>query len=185
MTMYTEGKHFGSDQQSRMGCELEKKLVKLGLPLKEAKIYIHLAERGEENANEISMAISTSRKQTYLLLASLHNRGLITATFLHPIKFRAVPVIKALRFLISEITHPLQYYSPHHMMSQEKELRTYACVNCGTPYNAFAPDDQHTIAKDKICDKGDSRTVPYECSNCYYSNELHWDVEHWLSYASK
>lgn len=174
--------YIDSSKGSKTASELEKALVKVGLPPKEAKIYTHLAENGEKKASEISMAIRIPKKNTYLLLASLHNRGLITATFLHPMRFRAVPVNSAFRFLMNGITRPFRHYSSCHLTNQLNEQRAYACVNCGNPYQAFPPDDQHTIATDKICDKGDSRTVRYECPNCYYRNELHWDLEPCRSY---
>ncbi|MFQ5941690.1 MAG: helix-turn-helix domain-containing protein [Nitrososphaerales archaeon] len=157
--------------------ELEKILVKIGLPPKEAKIYVYLLTNGEKKASEISMATQTSKKGTYLLLASLHNKGLITAAFLHPIRFRAVQFHIALGFLVSAITGPLRNYSSYQLMSQGNDSRAYACVNCGLPYQVYPPDDQHTVASDKISEYGDSRNVRHECSNCYYTNELHWHLE--------
>ncbi|MFQ5940683.1 MAG: TrmB family transcriptional regulator [Nitrososphaerales archaeon] len=80
--------------------KLQKELVKFGLTPNEAKVYIYLAKYGHRRAVEIAKSIHIPRTETYHLLSSLQNKGLVTATFQHPIKFNAVPFSAALKILI-------------------------------------------------------------------------------------
>lgn len=56
--------------------------------------------------------------------------------------------------------------------------RDFACLNCGTPYKAYPPDDYHNEASLTSCPKGDSIEVGYECQNCNNKNKIHWDTPH-------
>ncbi|MFQ5969034.1 MAG: TrmB family transcriptional regulator [Nitrososphaerales archaeon] len=80
--------------------KVQGELVKFGLTPNEAKVYIYLAKYGHKRAVEIAKSIHIPRTETYHLLSSLQNKGLVTATFQHPIKFNAVPFDKALNILI-------------------------------------------------------------------------------------
>lgn len=80
--------------------KIQTELVKFGLTPNEAKVYIYLAKYGHRRAVEIAKSIHIPRTETYHLLSSLQNKGLVTATFQHPIKFNAVPFDKALNILI-------------------------------------------------------------------------------------
>jgi len=80
--------------------KIQGELVKFGLTPNEAKVYIYLAKYGHRRAVEIARSVSIPRTETYHLLSSLQNKGLVTATFQHPIKFAAEPFDKALNILI-------------------------------------------------------------------------------------
>ncbi len=80
--------------------KVQAELVKFGLTPNEAKVYIYLAKYGHRRAVEIAKSIHIPRTETYHLLSSLQNKGLVTATFQHPIKFNAVQFDKALKTLI-------------------------------------------------------------------------------------
>jgi len=80
--------------------KVQAELVKFGLTPNEAKVYIYLAKYGHRRAVEIAKSIHVPRTETYHLLSSLQNKGLVTATFQHPIKFNAVQFSKALKLLI-------------------------------------------------------------------------------------
>ena len=81
--------------------KLQKELVEFGLTPNESKVYIFLAKHGNKRAVEIAKSIHVPRTETYHLLSSLQNKGLVTATFQHPIKFSAVPFEKAIKILIN------------------------------------------------------------------------------------
>jgi len=81
--------------------KLQDELVRFGLTPNEAKVYIYLAKYGHRRAVEIAKSVHTPRTETYRLLSSLQNKGLVAATFEHPIKFSAVPFDKALKMLIN------------------------------------------------------------------------------------
>ncbi len=80
--------------------KVQAELVKFGLTPNEAKVYIYLAKYGHRRAVEIAKSIHIPRTETYHLLSSLQNKGLVAATFQHPIKFSAAPFDKALKILI-------------------------------------------------------------------------------------
>lgn len=81
--------------------KVQNELVEFGLTPNEAKVYIYLAKNGYKRAVEIAKAIHVPRTETYHLLSSLQNKGLVAATFQHPIKFSAVSFDKAIKILIN------------------------------------------------------------------------------------
>jgi sugar-specific transcriptional regulator TrmB len=99
--------------------KVQAELVKFGLTPNEAKVYIYLAKYGHRRAVEIAKSIHIPRTETYHLLSSLQNKGLVTATFQHPIKFSAVPFDKALNILIDIERERLRTFE-----KKEKDLLT-------------------------------------------------------------
>jgi sugar-specific transcriptional regulator TrmB len=89
-----------SSQNSMAGKKVLAELIKFGLTPNEGKVYIYLAKYGHRRAVEIAKSTHIPRTETYHLLSSLQNKGLVTATFQHPIKFSAVEFDKALKVLI-------------------------------------------------------------------------------------
>lgn len=87
--------------QDTASYKVQTELVKFGLTPNEAKVFIYLAKYGYKRAVEIAKSIQIPRTETYHLLSSLQNKGLVMATFQHPIKFNAVPFDKALKILIN------------------------------------------------------------------------------------
>jgi sugar-specific transcriptional regulator TrmB len=80
--------------------KVQEEMIKFGLTPNEAKVYIYLAQHGHRRAIEVARSIRIPRTEMYHLLSNLQNKGLVTATFGHPIKFNAVPFDKALKILI-------------------------------------------------------------------------------------
>lgn len=87
--------------------EIKAKLLESLNPL-EADIYILLLEGDGKRIIEIADLIGLDRTETYHVVSALQNKGLVMATFKHPIKFAAVPADKAVR-IISQITN--KYYA--------------------------------------------------------------------------
>lgn len=81
--------------------KLEQQFIEFGLSPNETKTYIYLLKNDSKKALEISRALNIPRTECYHLLSSLQNKGLVTATFHHPIKFNAVSFEKALKLLIN------------------------------------------------------------------------------------
>ena len=79
---------------------IEESLMKFGLSRNESKIYLFLARAGAKKAKEISDALSLYRTETYRALKNLEKNGLILSIFGRPLKFKAVPLEKAVDFLI-------------------------------------------------------------------------------------
>ena len=79
---------------------IEENLIKFGLQKNEAKIFLFLARTGEKKAREISEALSLYRTETYQALRSLEKKGLVFSVLGRPLKFKAIPLEKAINLLI-------------------------------------------------------------------------------------
>ena len=76
-------------------------LADFGLRNNQSKIYIFLGKFGPKTAPEISKILRIPRTETYHVLNSLQNRGLVTVEFVTPAKYSALSIEKALTALIS------------------------------------------------------------------------------------
>src|SRR5690349_8063318 len=75
--------------------KLREDLSKFGLTSNQAKVYIFLGKYGSKTAPEVCKALKLPRTETYHLLTTLQNRGIVAATFQYPIRFSALPLDKA------------------------------------------------------------------------------------------
>src|SRR5207249_6037359 len=80
---------------------LREDLSKFGLTANQAKVYIFLGKYGSKTAPEVCKALRLPRTETYHLLTTLQNKGIVSATFQHPIKFAALPLKKAVWVLVN------------------------------------------------------------------------------------
>ena len=80
--------------------ELKQELSKFDLTSNQSKVYIFLGKYGSKTAPEVCKALKIARTETYQLLASLQKKGIVSATFAHPIKFSALPPHKAIKTLV-------------------------------------------------------------------------------------
>jgi len=84
---------------------LEKILTQLssfGLTSNQCKVYTFLGKYGSKTAPEVCRALKLPRTETYRLLTSLQNEGIVSATFQHPLKFSALPLNNALRVMVNK-----------------------------------------------------------------------------------
>jgi predicted RNA-binding Zn-ribbon protein involved in translation (DUF1610 family) len=60
-------------------------------------------------------------------------------------------------------------------MSDKLKYKKFSCTKCGTPYEAYPPDDKHRFATmvGKEANK-DHIIVKYTCKNCGNSNIIYW-----------
>ncbi|MGH9921447.1 MAG: helix-turn-helix domain-containing protein [Nitrososphaerales archaeon] len=79
---------------------IRNKLLKILNP-PELEIYALLLENGQKRIVEIADTAGLDRRMTMHLVSTLLDKGVIVATFKHPIQFTAVPVDKVLRMLSS------------------------------------------------------------------------------------
>ncbi len=80
---------------------LQDELAKFGLTANQSKVYIFLGKYGSKTAPEVCKTLKLPRTETYHLLTTLQNRGLVSATFQHPTKFSAEPLNKAIWVLVN------------------------------------------------------------------------------------
>lgn len=81
--------------------KLRDELSKFGLTANQSKVYIFLGKYGSKTAPDVCKALRLPRTETYHLLTTLQNKGMVSATFQHPIKFSAEPLNKAIWVLVN------------------------------------------------------------------------------------
>ena len=79
---------------------IAQELLEYGLAEPESRIYVYLAKKGTSPAGEIAKALNIRRGQTYNILKSLQEKGIVEAVAGKPTKFSALPLQKALIVLI-------------------------------------------------------------------------------------
>ncbi|MEX0863167.1 TrmB family transcriptional regulator [Nitrosopumilus sp.] len=87
--------------------EIRDALVSFGLTPNQSKIFFYLGKIGAKTASDIAKAVNVPRSETYHLLTALQNKGIVEASFQHPIQFTALPIKKAVNLLISTETERL------------------------------------------------------------------------------
>ncbi len=81
--------------------ELQGELLKFNLTSNQAKVYIFLGKYGSKTAPEVCKALKIARTETYHLLSTLQSKGIVSASFEHPIKFSALSLKKAMDTLVN------------------------------------------------------------------------------------
>lgn len=81
--------------------ELNRMLVRYDLTPNQAKVYLFLSKIGVKTASEISKALKIPRTETYHLLSTLQQKGIIFSVFGKPTKFNAVGLEESLEILIN------------------------------------------------------------------------------------
>jgi sugar-specific transcriptional regulator TrmB len=76
-------------------------LKKFGLTQNELKVYNHLTQNNPKHANEIGKDLKIYRTETYRILKSLKNKGMLKIIFDKPTKFIGIDYSKALDNLIN------------------------------------------------------------------------------------
>lgn len=81
--------------------KLKTELAKFGLTPNQCKIYIFLGKYGSKTAPDVSRALKIQRTEAYQILNILESKGIVSATFNHPIRFSAVPLDRAIWTLVN------------------------------------------------------------------------------------
>ena len=96
---------------------LQDQFSKFGLTVNQCKVYIFLGKYGSKTAPEVCKALKLPRTETYHLLTTLQNKGIVSATFQHPIKFSALPLTNALKSMVNTEKERIK-----KLENQEEEL---------------------------------------------------------------
>jgi len=80
--------------------QLQVQFSKFGLTTNQCKVYIFLGKYGSKTAPDVCRALKLPRTETYHLLTTLQNKGVVSATFQHPIKFSALPLSNAIKSMV-------------------------------------------------------------------------------------
>jgi len=81
--------------------QLQDQFSKFGLTVNQCKVYIFLGKYGSKTAPEVCRALKLPRTETYHLLTTLQNKGIVSATFQHPIKFSALSLSSAIKSMVN------------------------------------------------------------------------------------
>src|SRR5712692_3547625 len=81
--------------------KLKNELSQFGLTANQSKVFLFLEKYGPNTATQVSKTLKVPRTETYHLLTHLQNKGIVSATFQHPIKFSALSLNKAIGVMIS------------------------------------------------------------------------------------
>lgn len=97
--------------------QLQEKFSDFGLTNNQCKVYIFLGKYGSKTAPEVCRALKLPRTETYHLLTTLQNKGIVSATFQHPIKFAALPLSNAIKSMVNSEKERIK-----KLEKQEEEL---------------------------------------------------------------
>lgn len=92
-------------------------LSSFGLTDNESKVYVFLGKYGSHRALDICKSLRLPRSEVYHILSSLQNKGIVSASFQHPIKFSAVQLDKAVLILLNAEKERVKY-----LESKEKQM---------------------------------------------------------------
>ncbi len=81
--------------------KVQTELLQYGLTSNQSKVFIYLGKYGAKTAPDVCRALKLPRTETYHLLSALQNKGIVTATFQHPIQFTALPLDKAVWIMVN------------------------------------------------------------------------------------
>ncbi len=81
--------------------ELNRMLVRYDLTPNQAKVYLFLSKIGVKTASEISKALKIPRTETYHLLSTLQQKGIIFSVFGKPTKFNSAGLAESLEILLN------------------------------------------------------------------------------------
>ena len=81
--------------------KIQLKLSSFGLTANQCKVFIYLGKYGSRTAPDVSKVLKLPRTETYKLLAALQSKGVVSASFQHPIQFSAISLTDAVHSLIN------------------------------------------------------------------------------------
>jgi len=82
--------------------KIRNELISFGLTKSQAKVFIYLGKYGSKTASEIAKALQLPRTETYHLVNSLQNMGLVIAELAHPTKYTAMDMREAVATLVKQ-----------------------------------------------------------------------------------
>ncbi len=82
--------------------KIRNELINFGLTKRQAKVFIYLGKYGSKTASEIAKTLQLPRTETYHLVNSLQNIGLVLAELDHPTKYSAMEMKEAVNTLVKQ-----------------------------------------------------------------------------------
>ena len=97
--------------------QVKSELSKFGLSQNQAKVFIYLGKYGPKSAPEVSKALELPRTETYFIINTLQNRGIVTAEFSTPVRYSTLSIGKAVLTLVKSEQEKVRM-----LARQEREL---------------------------------------------------------------
>jgi len=82
--------------------KIQNELINFGLTKSQARVFIYLGKYGSKTASEIAKALQLPRTETYHLVNSLQNMGLVVAELSHPTQYTAMEMNHAISTLVKQ-----------------------------------------------------------------------------------
>jgi sugar-specific transcriptional regulator TrmB len=82
--------------------KIRNELINFGLTKSQAKVFMYLGKYGSRTASEIAKALQLPRTETYHLVNSLQNIGLVLAELAHPTRYTAKDMKEAISTLVKQ-----------------------------------------------------------------------------------
>ena len=82
--------------------KIKSELINFGLTKNQAKVFIYLGKYGSKTASEIAKALQLPRTETYHLVNSLQNMGVVLIELTHPTKYTAKEMSEAVSTLVKQ-----------------------------------------------------------------------------------
>lgn len=97
--------------------KVKNELLKFGLSPNQSKVYIYLGKHGAKTAPEVCKSLELPRTETYQILSTLQNLGVVTSECCQPTRFEALPLSKVIRILVNSEKERVDI-----LLQNEKEL---------------------------------------------------------------
>ncbi|MDE1762828.1 MAG: TrmB family transcriptional regulator [Thaumarchaeota archaeon] len=97
--------------------QVKGELLKFGLSQNQAKVFIYLGKYGPKSAPETSKALDIPRTETYFIINTLQNKGIVTAEFSTPVRYSTLPIGDAIVTLVKSEQEKVKI-----LAMQEQEL---------------------------------------------------------------
>ncbi len=82
--------------------KINQELIGFGLTKSQVKVFVYLGKYGSKTASDVAKSLSLPRTETYQIINSLQNLGLIVAELAHPTKYTAIELKKAVEILVQK-----------------------------------------------------------------------------------
>ncbi|MFB5631299.1 MAG: TrmB family transcriptional regulator [Nitrosopumilaceae archaeon] len=104
----------------KLGIEtITEDLVNFGLTKIQAKVFIYLGKYGSKTSPQVCKDLRIPRTETYHILNTLTNKGIVVSEFSRPTKFSAIKMEKAIKILVKTEQAKLGL-----LAQKEKEITT-------------------------------------------------------------
>ncbi len=97
--------------------QVKTELLKFGLSQNQAKVFIYLGKYGPKTAPEVSKALELPRTETYFIINTLQNKGVVTAEFCSPTKYSTLSIGQTILTLVKSEQEKIKI-----LAMQEQEL---------------------------------------------------------------